>query len=585
MNHAFLPPSRPRTFAVACALVLLATTRPPAEAANVTYTLSGVVTQAQWVGTSPHSGVVVGAPITGSFVIDDAAYSYPFATQRIYSQGMPDFRFTAGDYTYSMDLVKALIPFSTSNSNLDIRDLDLWDGYAYTAYGRSEDRFRTDYFRQNGQYGQVIRTSRIALELSSTSALGTNPTALNTLNLPGLDIDPLAFNNVREVWFRDSTLTWVGPYSARETYLAEVKGSVTSIRRTTGLAAVSSGTVAVPSGQQYNITTASGGVIDANAGVAQVGTLAGATLNTGSAGATITTLTSGTIVTNGGSVTAQGGTFTGQITGNGGLTKTGTGTLILNSANSFTGGTVIDAGIVEIAVGDALGSGTAPIRIANNGKFKAVAGVTVTKPVVISGTSAVYEHVLGASDSLTNLAPISNRVTTADIVAGDAVASGTTFTSNFNGNGSISLHGLNGTNFLMVLDMKGYVPENPTYDTCYLGWWDATANSGTGGWVKAVFGNTGSAGVLAGGYAMSYQKFLDDNGGWNSATMLGAYGLDVANEQVWAVINHNSDFGVTSQGMIIVPEPAAVSLGIAGVFGIGIWLERRRRKLAGDRSA
>jgi autotransporter-associated beta strand protein len=345
---------------------------------------------------------------------------------------------------------------------------------------------------------------------------------------------------------------------------------------------VSSGTVATSAGQGIAVSVATGGVINASAGTAQVSTLAGATLNTGASGATVTTLTSGTINTAGGSVTTQGGTFTGQITGNGGLTKTGTGTLILNSANSFTGNTVINAGTVEIAVGDALGTGAAPIRIANNGKFKALAGVAVTKPVVISSGSAIYEHVLGASDSLTNLAPISNNITTADIVAGDAAT--TTFTSNFNGNGSISLHGLNGTKFLMVLDMEGYIPEDATIADTYLGWWDSTANSGAGGWVNAVLGNIGTDGSLAGAYTTGYQQFLTANGGWNGTTMLGAYGLDLANQQVWAVIDHNSDFGVTNGGILVVPEPSSYLLAGLGIAG-GWWQLRRRRAAANAAAA
>lgn len=350
--------------------------------------------------------------------------------------------------------------------------------------------------------------------------------------------------------------------------------SVTSIHA----GAVTSGSVTAATNQAVVVTNASGGVINATAGSAQVGTLAGATLNTGAAGATVTTLTSGIINTAGGSITTQGGTFTGEITGNGGLTKTGTGTLVLNSANSFTGNTVINAGTVEIAVGDALGTGAAPIRIANNGKFKALSGVAITKPVVMSSGSAIYEHVLSGSDSLTNLAPISNNVTTADIVAGDATA--TTFTSNFNGNGSISLHGLNGTRFLMVLDMEGYIPEDATLADTYLGWWDDTANSGAGGWVNAVLGNSGTAGSLAGGYTTGYQQFLTANGGWNGTTMLGAYGLDLANHQVWAVIDHNSDFGVTNNGILVVPEPSSLALAGIGLAGGAMWLKRRRRQAA-----
>jgi hypothetical protein len=184
-------------------------------------------------------------------------------------------------------------------------------------------------------------------------------------------------------------------------------------------------------------------------------------------------------------------------------------------------------------------------------------------------------------DSVANLAPISNNFTTADIVAGDATV--TTFTSSFKGDGSISLSGLNGTKFLMVLDMTGYIPRDGTvgYDDYYLGWW----SEDVGGWVKAVEGNHDPDGTLAGGYMMGYQEFLDSHFGWNGTTMLGAYGLDVNNQQVWAVIDHNSDFGVTNNGILVVPEPSTLAVVGIGLAGGGMWLKRRRHRQADRQTA
>jgi len=336
---------------------------------------------------------------------------------------------------------------------------------------------------------------------------------------------------------------------------------------------VTSGTLTASGGQPIAVSVASGGVIDSMAGNATVGTLAGAMLNTGAAGASVTTLTSGTVNTaSGGGITTEGGSFTGSITGNGGLTKTGSGMLTINSRNTYTGDTVINGGTVQVTVGDAIGS--APIRIANNGKFKAVAGVAVANTVFVTNTAAIYEHVLGASDTPANLAPVSNSVTTADVVAGDAGAADVS--SNFNGNGSLSLHGLDGTRFLMVLEMQGAIPADATPADCYLGWWDS---SGAGVWVNAVLGNHGSNGTLAGAYTTSYQDFLTSHGGWNGANMLGAYGLDLVHQQVWAVIDHNSDFGVTSNGILLVPEPTTWAMALAGWACIG-WRLRRRGRAA-----
>jgi len=102
----------------------------------------------------------------------------------------------------------------------------------------------------------------------------------------------------------------------------------------------------------------------------------------------------------------------------------------------------------------------------------------------------------------------------------------------------------------------------------FLGWFDPDDSI----WKLAVLGNHGEAGSLAGSYTdLTYEDFLTNNLGWNAVTMLGAYGVDAASGEVWAVINHNSDFGAIAEP---VPEPATWVLAI---LGLGATLVLRRR--------
>jgi fibronectin-binding autotransporter adhesin len=60
-------------------------------------------------------------------------------------------------------------------------------------------------------------------------------------------------------------------------------------------------------------------------------------------------------------------TFPDNISGSGGLNKTGDGTLVLSGENSYRGGTTVSAGTLEIASAGALPAGTS-LTIGNGGE-------------------------------------------------------------------------------------------------------------------------------------------------------------------------------------------------------------------------
>jgi autotransporter-associated beta strand protein len=91
-------------------------------------------------------------------------------------------------------------------------------------------------------------------------------------------------------------------------------------------------------------------------------------------------------------------TVSGVINGNGGVTKTGAGTLVLSGANSNTGPTTVSAGVLNLRHSDALGSSN--ITVANGASLDLQNNITLTGHRATltgqgSGTGGVLRNVSG----------------------------------------------------------------------------------------------------------------------------------------------------------------------------------------------
>lgn len=161
-------------------------------------------------------------------------------------------------------------------------------------------------------------------------------------------------------------------------------------------------------------------------------------------------------------VTNSGDTLTASnvVSGIGSLTKNGSGTLALSAANTYSGGTILNLGVVQISTSQALGSGTT--TYAGNSTLRSAAD----------------------NLNLTNSIVLNNSVTgTIDTQGNTTIISGTI--SDTNANGSIAKSG-SGT--LVLLGSNSYA-GNTTINS-------GTLQLGNGGTAGSVNGNIINNGAL-----------------------------------------------------------------------------------------
>ena len=278
-----------------------------------------------------------------------------------------------------------------------------------------------------------------------------------------------------------------------------------------------------------------------------------------------------------------------NLTGNLSVVQNGPGTTILSPLaaygnNTYTGGTQVQQGTLQVGGTNALGTGGVTVT---GGTLVVQGGSAITNDVTLGGGS--YTVAVNAAGSYANMANATSsfgngRATTASVLGGTASAATTLATSFATtataANSAIQLSdvysfsGTSGDIFVLELSMTSV--EAGTY----LGW----LNTATNEWVNAVEGNTGNNATAAQqGFLGSYADFLTAYQGEQLADYIGAYGVDASTDPdtgtqtvtVWAVLNHNSDFA-------IVPEPSTWALVIGG--GLVLVLATLRRRAREERT-
>ncbi len=184
----------------------------------------------------------------------------------------------------------------------------------------------------------------------------------------------------------EGTVTTVGQLTARITGGTVGAGSLSA-------ASVSGGNTSVTGAAV--ITTQSGGTTTVG-GVATIGTLAGGTANLNGATSIITAFNGGTVNLGGSTaLSVSRGTSAGTITGGGSLAKTGSDTLTLTGANSYTGATTVSTGVLNILHATALGTTDAGTTVASGAALQLQGGITVgAEALTLSGSGVANDGAL-----------------------------------------------------------------------------------------------------------------------------------------------------------------------------------------------
>jgi fibronectin-binding autotransporter adhesin len=238
--------------------------------------------------------------------------------------------------------------------------------------------------------------------------------------------------------------------------------------------------------------------LDLNGFSNTIGSLAGNGIITNN-GNTLATLTIGNDNT---STTFSGSLQNGVNTL--GLTKVGTGTLTLTSANSYTGGTIINGGTLQLGDGGTTGSITG--NVVDSGILAFNRSDSFTFNGMISGTGGVQQNGIGTTALIGNNTYTGGTIINAGTLQlGDGGTTGS-ITGNVLNNGILAFNRSDFVTFNGLISGVGGVQQNGIGTTVlvanntYTG--GTTINAGTlqlgaGGTTGSITGNVANNGILA----------------------------------------------------------------------------------------
>ncbi|MDY0170191.1 MAG: autotransporter-associated beta strand repeat-containing protein [Thermoguttaceae bacterium] len=265
--------------------------------------------------------------------------------------------------------------------------------------------------------------------------------------------------------------------------------------------------------------------------------------------------------------------------GAGSIVKTGFGALTLAADNTYTGTTTVLAGMLEVT-GSLAGNGSADVRVASAGTAFDGTAPSIVRRVVGEGSLA------GLGSQIVGEPRLAGFHTEAELLAGvnhsgGALDVGMAWRMFGDGEAQgtapylrpvsdvLRLTGMAGDSeptdpFVLQMSYDASLVTPATEGGLHLAWLDGTQ------WVNAVAGNFGAGTEVVERYWGSWDEFVTEYSS-DLNVHLGSWGVDTGNAVVWALLDHNSQFG------ILVPEPGSVVLLVFGVLGLLAFGRRRFR--------
>ena len=271
-----------------------------------------------------------------------------------------------------------------------------------------------------------------------------------------------------------------------------------------GLTKIGAGTLTLSGSSTYagataaNVGTLQAGAVNAFSPFSAFTVASGATLDLASLNQTIGSLAGAGSVTLGSATLTTGGnntstTFSGAISGTGGLTKIGTGTMVLTGNNIYSGITTINAG--ALVLGDGGASGSLAGNVVNNGIFAINRSDTLTSGNTISGTGAFVQMGPGTT-VLTGNNTYSGTTT---VATGTLIVNGSIVNSAVMVNSGATLAGTGTVGATTILSGGTFAPGNSAGTMTVAG--NLAFQSGALYLVQVNPSTASSANVIAGGSA------------------------------------------------------------------------------------